>query len=62
MEFAAARLVEERGVSAIICVPYIFFPGLILTRNVLGTMDRLGEKYPEVTLTVAPHWAWMTGW
>ena len=54
MEFAAARLVEERGVSAIICVPYIFFPGLILTRNVLGTMDRLGEKYPEVTLTVAP--------
>ncbi len=54
MEFAVARLVEERGVSAIICVPYIFFPGLILTRNVLGAMDQLCEKYPEVSMTVAP--------
>ena len=54
MEFAAARLVEERGVSAIICVPYIFFPGLILTRNVLGTMAQLQDKYPRVVMTVAP--------
>lgn len=54
MEFAAGRLVEERGVSSIICVPYIFFPGLILTRNVLGTMDRLRERYPEVDMIVAP--------
>ena len=54
MEFAAARLVEERGVSALICVPYLFFPGLILTRNVLGTLDRLMEKYPGVTMAVAP--------
>ncbi len=54
MEFAAARLVNERGVSALICVPYIFFPGLILTRNVLGTMSRLQEQYPEVIMTIAP--------
>ena len=54
MEFAAARLIEERGVSSIICVPYIFFPGLILTRNVLGTMDLLREKYPEIEMTVSP--------
>ena len=54
MEFAAGRLIEERNVSAIICVPYIFFPGLILTRNVLGTLDRLREQYPDVTMTVAP--------
>ena len=54
MEFAAARLVEKRGASAIICVPYLFFPGLILTRNVLGTLARLGERYPEVSMTVTP--------
>ena len=54
MEFAAARLVAERGVSAIIGVPYIFFPGLILTRNVLGTMDKLQSQYPGVTMAVAP--------
>ena len=54
MEFAAGRLIEERNVSAIICVPYIFFPGLILTRNVLGTLDRLRQQYPDVTMTVAP--------
>ena len=54
MEFAAARLIAERGVSSLICVPYIFFPGLILTRNVLGTMARLQEEYPQVSMTVAP--------
>ena len=54
MEFAAARLVEERGVKSIICAPYIFFPGLILTRNVLGTLGQLRETYPSVTMTVAP--------
>ena len=54
MEFAAARLVTERGVAAIIGVPYIFFPGLILTRNVLGTMDKLQSQYPGVTMAVAP--------
>ncbi len=54
MEFAAARLIEERGVSSLICVPYIFFPGLILTRNVLGTLGRLQETYPSVSMTVAP--------
>lgn len=54
MEFATARLIEERRVSSLICVPYIFFPGLILTRNVLGTMGRMQEEYPDVPMTVAP--------
>jgi sirohydrochlorin ferrochelatase len=54
MEFAAARLIVERGVTSLICVPYIFFPGLILTRNVVGTLNRLQETYPTVKMTVAP--------
>ena len=54
MESAAARLIGERGVASLICVPYIFFPGLILTRNVVGTLNRLQETYPAVHMTVAP--------
>lgn len=54
MEFAVARLAVERGVTSLICVPYIFFPGLILTRNVVGTLSRLQEAYPEVKMIVAP--------
>jgi sirohydrochlorin ferrochelatase len=53
-ESSAAHLVEERGVSAIIVVPYLFFPGLILRRNILGAMDRLRETYPGLPLAVAP--------
>ena len=51
---AAAELVNERGVSSIICAPYIFFPGLILRRNVLGTMRQLQEEYPGIPMSVAP--------
>ncbi len=54
MEFAASRLIVERGVTSLICVPYIFFPGLILTRNVVGTLNRLQQTYPTVKMTVAP--------
>ena len=54
MEFAAARLVKERGVAALICVPYVFFPGLILTRNVLGSLDKLQAQYPQVAMSVTP--------
>ena len=54
MEDAAAELIEARGAGSIICAPYIFFPGLILQRNVLGTMRRLQQKYPEVPMRVAP--------
>ena len=54
MEFAAAELIEERGVGSIICAPYLFFPGLILQRNVLGTMNRLQEVYPDIPMSVAP--------
>ena len=54
MEFAAAELIEERGVGSIICAPYLFFPGLILQRNVLGTMNKLQETYPNIAMSVAP--------
>ncbi len=54
MEHAAAELVNERGVGSIICAPYVFFPGLILRRNVLGTMRQLQEEYPNVPMSVAP--------
>ena len=54
MEFAAAELVEERGVGSIICAPYLFFPGLILQRNVLGTMNKLQQTYPGIRMSVAP--------
>lgn len=54
MEHAAAELVGKRGVSSIICVPYVFFPGMILRRNVLGNMQKLQEAYPDVPMSVAP--------
>lgn len=54
MEFAAGRLVNARGVAALICVPYVFFPGLILTRNVLGSLDKLQAQYPQVAMSVTP--------
>ncbi len=54
MEAASARLVEGRGVSAVVCVPYLFFPGMILKRNVLGGMKAAQEKYPNIAMHVAP--------
>ena len=54
MEYAAAELIHERGVGSIICAPYLFFPGLILQRNVLGTMNRLQQEYPDILMSVAP--------
>ena len=54
MADAAAELIDARGVGRIICAPYLFFPGLILQRNVLGTMARLQETYPDIPMSVAP--------
>lgn len=54
MDAAAAKLVEERQVSSIVCVPYLFFPGMILRRNVLGGMDEIEKRYPSVTMSVTP--------
>lgn len=54
MESAAARLIEERGASRIITMPYLFFPGMILKRNVLGEMGRLQKTYPELPMAVTP--------
>ena len=54
MAAAATELIEGRGVGSIVCAPYLFFPGLILQRNVLGTMGRLQETYPDIPMSVAP--------
>lgn len=54
MEEAAVELVEKRKVSSVTCVPYIFFPGLILTRNIMGGLKTLGQKYPGVGFDVTP--------
>ena len=54
MDAAAAKLVQERRVSSIMCVPYLFFPGLILQRNVIGGMEQIRERYPHVAMSVTP--------
>jgi sirohydrochlorin ferrochelatase len=54
MDVAAAKLAETRGVSSIMCVPYLFFPGIILQRNVIGGMELIKERYPNVTMSVTP--------
>ncbi len=52
MDDAAVKLVETRLVSTIVCVPYLFFPGLILHRNVLGGLDTIQQRYPNVSIAV----------
>jgi sirohydrochlorin ferrochelatase len=54
MDAAAAKLAEERGVSSIMCVPYLFFPGLILQRNVIGGLEQIKQRYPHVSMSVTP--------
>ena len=54
MELATANLVEGRGVSALVCVPYVFFPGMILKRNVLDGMKEAQSKYPRTPMHVTP--------
>ncbi len=54
MDAAAAKLAETRRVSSIMCVPYLFFPGLILQRNVIGGMEQIKERYPQVAMSVTP--------
>lgn len=54
MEAGAAQLVTERSASSILCIPYLFYPGMILRRNVLGGMNRLREKYPSLSMAIAP--------
>ena len=54
VDAAATKLVEERGATGIVVVPYLFFPGLILKRNILGGMERIAQTYPTVSLAVTP--------
>ena len=54
MEEATEILVRGREVSSLMYVPYLFFPGIILQRNVLGTMRELQEAYPGIPMTVTP--------
>jgi sirohydrochlorin ferrochelatase len=36
------------------CVPYIFFPGIILQRNVIGGLEQIKERYPHIAMSVTP--------
>lgn len=54
MDTAATKLAETRGVSSIICVPYIFFPGIILQRNVIGGLEEIKERYPHIAVSMTP--------
>ena len=54
MESAFANLVNDRRASALICVPYLFFPGMILKRNVLGGVAVAREAYPDIPIHVSP--------
>ena len=54
MDHAAAELVENRRVSRMMVVPYVFFPGMILRRNVLGSLERLEKTYPGLPISVTP--------
>lgn len=54
MEAATEHLIEGRGASSVTYVPYLFFPGLILKRNILGGMARLQEKYPDLPMAATP--------
>ena len=63
MASAAADLINRRSVGSVICAPYLFFPGLILQRNVLGSMRRLQQTYPHIPMSRRPPLsAWTTGW
>ena len=54
MDAAAAILIDKRNVGSIMCVPYLFFPGLILKRNVIGGLEKLRTQYPDIPITVTP--------
>ncbi len=54
MEEAISALIEKRGASSVICVPYIFFPGLILTRNIVGGIEESKQKYLDIAFSVTP--------
>ena len=54
MDAAAAKLAETRGVSSIMCVPYIFFPGIILQRNVIGGLEEIKARYPHIAMSMTP--------
>lgn len=54
MDEAARELVERRGAASVTCVPYIFFPGLILTRNIIGGLDTLRQRYPHIPFSLTP--------
>ncbi len=54
MDDAAAKLAETHGVSSIMCVPYIFFPGIILQRNVIGGLEEIKARYPHIAMSMTP--------
>ena len=54
MEYAVETLVKTRGVKVVVCIPYVFFPGLILQRNIVGGISKLQELYEDVPMIISP--------
>jgi sirohydrochlorin ferrochelatase len=54
MQFAVGKLINDRGADVIVCVPYVFFPGLILQRNIVGSINELQSTYPHVNMIITP--------
>ena len=54
MDDAAAKLAENRCVSSIMCIPYVFFPGIILQRNIIGGLKEIEARYPHIVMSMTP--------
>jgi sirohydrochlorin ferrochelatase len=54
MDERTSYIINEGGVHNVTFVPYLFFPGLILQRNIMGTIKKYQIKFPHVKFNLAP--------
>ena len=47
-------LIETYGVTKITFVPYVFFPGIILQRNIMGSIKNYQAKFPHIEFGLCP--------
>lgn len=47
-------LIEQYGVTRITFVPYVFFPGLILQRNIMGSINKYQQLFPDIEFALCP--------
>ena len=50
----ANYLIEQYGVTRITFVPYVFFPGLILQRNIMGSINKYQQLFPDIEFALCP--------